>query len=293
MIRLLAATALSLALAAPAYALEQTHASPRDARVRSVAYEPNNIAVLKTTMGNVLTIKFAPDETIVRVAVPDSARLKDNLYKNFLFLKPERLKDDPANYVLPSQTIVVLTDKGGTTRNYQYEFEAQAAGGDPDTMVDMTYPHDTWVKRQAALRAARERRERQRTRELLQQEANPSAYTGGNGDRNYRYIAQGDRNLAPIWAWDNGFSTYFVFPAMQRIPSIYRIDPSGKEATSDYSVHGDTVMLPGTAPEWRLRDGQTVLDVWNLGYSPYGMSPQTGTASPRVRRVLRTSADGR
>lgn len=114
-----------------------------------------------------------------------------------------------------------------------------------------------------------------------------------DGTRNYRYVARGDRTLTPHWVWDNGYSTAFVFPGMQRIPSLYRIDPDGKEATADFSVHGDTVIAPGTAPEWRLRDGRTVLEIYDLAYNPIGGTPGTHTVSPYVRRVLRTSDHGR
>jgi len=67
---------------------------------------------------------------------------------------------------------------------------------------------------------------------------------------------------------------------MQRMPALFRIDPDGKEATSDYSVHGDTMIAPSTAQLWRLRDGQTVLEVYDLAYNPVGKTPSTGTVSP-------------
>ena len=73
---------------------------------------------------------------------------------------------------------------------------------------------------------------------------------------------------------------------------MFRIDPDGKEATADYSVHGDTVIAPGTAREWRLRDGQTVMEIYDLGYNPIGQTPGTGTVSPYVQRRLKGGGNG-
>ena len=51
------------------------------------------------------------------------------------------------------------------------------------------------------------------------------------------------------------------------MPSIYQINPDGKEAVATYSVHGDTMIATGTAYMWRLRAGGTVLDIYNWGYT--------------------------
>ena len=60
---------------------------------------------------------------------------------------------------------------------------------------------------------------------------------------------------------------------MQRLPSLFRVNPDGKEATSNYSVHGDTMIATGTAQLWRVRDGQT---------SPrYSISASTRSAKPQ------------
>jgi type IV secretion system protein VirB9 len=79
---------------------------------------------------------------------------------------------------------------------------------------------------------------------------------------------------------------------MQRIPSVFRINPDGKEATADYSVHESTVIAPGTAQEWVLRDGNTVLAIYDLTYNPMGSTPGTHTISPSVVRAVREDKDG-
>ncbi len=107
------------------------------------------------------------------------------------------------------------------------------------------------------------------------------------GDRNWHYVAQGDRSILPLEVFDNGFSTVFRFPGNVRIPSVFMIDPDGKEATANYAVKGDLVQVDSVARGWRLRDGQTVLCIWNRAFNPVGQNPETGTTSPNVQRVVR------
>jgi type IV secretion system protein VirB9 len=89
--------------------------------------------------------------------------------------------------------------------------------------------------------------------------------------------------------FDNGFSTVFRFPGNVRVPSLFVINPDGKEATANYAVKGDLVQTESVARQWRLRDGDTVLCIFNRGYDPVGENPQTGTTSPNVQRVTKGS----
>ena len=162
---------------------------------------------------------------------------------------------------------------------------------DIDYVVRFRYPLDEAAKRRAAAKLAEEKAQKQETELLLQQQTSTFSANPWLGDRNYRYLARGAQSLTPSLVWDDGYSTAFTFPAMQRMPALFRVNPDGKEATSDYAVHGDTMIAPGTAQLWRLRDGQTVLEVLDLAYSPTGQTPDTGTVSPYVRREVK-GADG-
>ena len=105
----------------------------------------------------------------------------------------------------------------------------------------------------------------------------------------------------PVWSanpssprpdvWDDGQSTFFRFPGNMRIPAFFVINPDGKEAVADYTVNAQThiVTVHQTAPEFRLRDGDSVLCLTNHHYDPIGQNPGTGTTSPDVERVLRAS----
>jgi type IV secretion system protein VirB9 len=291
----LTGTALLLALAAPAWALEKTRASKEDARVRTVIYQPGNVVPLKAPMGMSMMIVFGPAEHILKVAVSDSVRLstdvikdRDNRLANYLFLKAHPIKGDPPGYVLPPEPLQVVTELNGVLRHYQFEFEAQPAGGDPDYTVSFAYPHDAWARRQRALRAARARRERAETEALLRHETDVSGSTGGfSGARNFAYEARGDAVLAPRWVYDTGANTYFDFPALQHIPAVFRGRCGAREATADVSIHADLVIATGTEPAWCLRDGRSALEIYDLAWTPQGATPATGTISPFVQRTLK------
>jgi type IV secretion system protein VirB9 len=83
----------------------------------------------------------------------------------------------------------------------------------------------------------------------------------------------------------------FQFPGNERIPGIFVVDPDGKEATASYSVSAGNVEVGQTAREFRLRDGNTVLNVYNLGYNTVGQNPGTGTTSPDISRIVTGNAD--
>lgn len=283
---------MGLAVAPQAHADQTPAAGQYDSRIRYVAYNPGQVVHLSTIVGATMVVSFAPDETVTSVAETDSLHLAAVPKGNYLFLKPSA--------ALTLQPIIVLTQRSdGSLRRYVFEIETVNAPSTADGAkgvfyaVQFTYPAD--AAKAAAARAAREARKveqlnQQALRRATQMAANAvlqDEQTNPNaGPRNYRYVAQGDRSLAPVAVWDNGYSTLLQFAGNERIPSIFVIDPDGKEATASYAVNGDIVQLDQTAREWRLRDGGTVLNIYNLGYQSVGGNPETGTTSPDVSRVV-------
>ncbi len=281
-----------MAVARGAYADQTPDAGHYDSRMRYVAYNPGQVVHLSTIVGVTMVVSFAPDETVTSVAETDSLHLAAVPKGNYLFLKPSA--------ALTLQPIIVLTQRpDGALRRYVFEIEtvdtpptADGAAG-VFYSVQFTYPAD--VAKAAAARAAVEAKKVAVLNRLAlaraTQTAAQSAFQNEQNDpyagpRNYKYVARGDRSLAPLAVWDNGYSTLLQFAGNARIPSIFVIDPDGKEATASYAVNGDIVQLDQTAREWRLRDGGTVLDIYNLGYQSVGGNPETGTTSPDVSRVV-------
>lgn len=257
-----------------------------DPRMRSLAYDPNQVVRLSTAVGATLVIRFGSSETVTAVAVSNSKDLAALPRGNYLFFK--------ASQILPSQPVIVLTASDAGMRRYVFSISTKAMSRldqeQPDLYysVQFSYPDDEAAARrkEAEQKAATRRRRaeveyQQRTLEVLKRPAADPA------SDNWHYVAQGDRSLLPIEVFDNGFTTVFRFPGNVRIPSIYTINPDGKEATANYSVKRDYLEVPVVSREWRLRDGSTVLCIWNTAYNPVGRKPDTGTVRPDVRRVLR------
>ena len=328
----LAAAVLVFALVGPAGAAEQPHAGSADTRIRYVAYDPGNVVELWSTPGAVMVVQFADDETVIDVAASDSHNLISGPRQNFLFWKfkgclipqpvlvltrtaagklrrydfqvethPEVCGPvatasgaDPHSFGRgPVMTASAGADPPASGPDLRYiSADDLAAGADVSYTVVFRYPGDDRARREAAARAARERAAKAEAALLLKQQTQWPSGDPYDGTRNYRYAARGDAGLTPRSVWDNGYSTAFVFPAQQRIPALFRIDPDGKEATADYSVHGGTVIASGTAREWRLRDGQTVMEIYDLGYNAAGQTPGTGTVSPYVQRTLKGGGNG-
>ena len=295
------AASLSALPGVPAWCEEAPKpASKLDSRMRVIAYDPNQVVHLATAAGTTLVIRFGGDETVVKVAVDDSLHLKSAPEGNFLFLKSAT--------ALPLQPVYVLTE-GPEHRLRRYVFELAVnepgplANNAPDVYysVQFTYPLDEAAARRAkeladAQQAAADARKEAAAAEaraaanelkLAHQQIEHEARDPASGNRNWKYIAQGDRSILPLEVYDNGFSTVFRFPGNVRVPGVFQINPDGKEATSNYSVKGTLVEVDSTARQWRLRDGGTVLCIWNLAYDPVGHNPGTGTTSPAVTRELK------
>jgi type IV secretion system protein VirB9 len=280
-------------LSSPAWAEQDPVSGQEDARMRYLAYDPDQVVHLSTAVGATLVVGFGANETVTAVAVTDSKDLKAMPKGSFLFFKSQE--------ALPLQPVIVLTStEGGGMRRYVFEITtvpATSLGVNAPGVyysVQFTYPADEAERQRtlAAAQAARDlaasqARKAQYQLRLAHQKMEQEATDPFSGDRNWHYIAQGDRTLLPLEVFDNGYSTVFRFPGNVRIPSVFVINPDGKEATPNYSVKGDLVQVDSVARSWRLRDGQTVLAVWNQAFDPVGKNPDTETTSPNVRRVVK------
>jgi type IV secretion system protein VirB9 len=259
----------------------------KDARMRTVTYDPSQVARVLTAVGSALVVSFSPDESITAVAVSDSKDLMAIPRGNFLFMK--------AKTSLPAQPVIVLTSGPNGMRRYVFEVEtatqAESAADSPDIFysVEFDYPEDRAAARKAAQRNRRAVEEQGAiARELAgshDDERGAAGIPHAKGARNFHYVARGNQTLLPVEVYDNGYSTVFRFAGNMRIPAIFRINPDGSEATANYSVKGDSVIVGAVASGWRLRDGNTVLCVLNRAYDKIGSSPGTNTTSSRVERV--------
>ena len=279
-------------LSLPAFANQLPKHGAQDTRMRYVSYDSGQVVHLSTEINATLVVGFSDKETVSAVAETDTTHLSAAPKGNYLFFWPTA--------ALPLQPVVVLTTlPDGKMRRYVFEIETvttPSMGNGVASVyysVQFTYPFEIAAADAAKAAAAEEARLKavQAAQQAAIQTALQKPVVDGAVDgRNWRYIARGDRSLTPIAVFDNGYSTVFRFPENERIPAIFVVNPDGKEATAPYSVTGGYAQVGMTAREFRLRDGNTVLEVFNLGYDTMGVNPATGTVSKDVERVVKTGA---
>lgn len=281
-------TCTLLALTQNAVAEDAPLAGRFDPRMRYLSYNPDQVVRLSTAVGATMVVTFGAGETVTSVAVSNSKDLAALPRGNYLFFK--------ASKALHPQPVIVLTTGDMGMRRYVFSISSKPMDNldkqqsDLYFSVQFGYPADeAAARRKVAAQQDEVNRSRaawryqQRARDLLNiplSEAYPGAH-------NWHYVAQGNQSLKPSEVFDNGHTTVLRFPANTRIPSIYTVNPDGSEAAANYVVKGNYIEISSVARGWKLRDGRTVLCIWNTNYDPVGRNPGTGTVRPDVERVVR------
>lgn len=271
------AVAAALVVTCPGYAEQSPRPGGYDPHVHLVAYNRMNVVRIVGSPTNSTEITFAPGETITQVAIGDAECWLAQPAGNLLFIKPTEVR-------LPTNMQVVTRTPAGDTRSYQFHLIAAQRSPEQGTRamfaVTFTYPGDERAARGAErARAEAAAREREAEAELS------SAWA--IGPRNWRYVAQGSRQIEPAEVSDNGRQTAFRFPGNMRVPAIYTVAPDGSETIVPHTMIGDEAVIQTTAGMFILRDGQEVLRIVNQGFDPVGRNPGTGTGTPDLTRTIR------
>lgn len=108
---------------------------------------------------------------------------------------------------------------------------------------------------------------------------------------NIQYMMRGDRALAPTALWDDGRFTYFKYATARDLPTIFTKLPDGGEATANFHMEGDTVVVHEVSKSFVIRYGQSALDIRNDGYSPDGHYNRAGSSVPGSARIARDHTD--
>ena len=261
----------------------QAEVTPRsggfDDRVYVVDYNPLNVVRVVGSPTNSTQIIFAGREEITQVAIGDADAWLAQPTGNLLFIKPLELH-------AATNMQVVTKRPDGSNRSYQFRLVAARRGVTGESTaffaVNFVYPDD-----ERAERAAQEAQQAAVTAEKAAAARLADAW--GEGSRNWRYIAQGSALIEPTEVSDNGRQTAFRFPGNMRMPTIYAVAPDGTETIVAYTMVGDTTVTQTTARAFVLRDGQEVLRIVNQGFDPVGRNPGTGTGSPELTRLIRSS----
>jgi len=287
------AVALALvAASAPAFAEQNPTPGARDPRVRTIAWDPNNVVRLEAADLRSTMLQFGADETVDIVAIGDPNGWAWNKARNLLFIKPTLSPADPSYALRVHTNMQVVTLKpSGEQRIYVFELIARPAPGSTDQPImalNMTYPSDvTAAKRKAAAEAAATHDEDVARQRLM------VGYQSGPG-RRWEYVGRGSPEIEPAdVSYDPiGNTTAFRFAGNSAQPAIWKGQCNKSDQLSQIENYlGDIVVVQGGAPFWCLRLGEnTVFEVAAIRFDPVGQNPDTGTTSPDVvRRIKRAS----
>lgn len=319
--KLLLATAAVILACGSAQALQKPRPAmgPNgDPHVQIADYIPGEQTLVVGAVGRSVTMTFGPTEHIQRVILemagtvngqsvpapwegPDGGSLNQNPLGNVLPLWAVRAGHSAAQ--------VVTKDDEGTTR--VYPFLLVALPPQPDSCGD----DDCDDPRLASALTFQSAPVKKRTVDpvLVAQQASARLKAAEArlktdifyGVRNWKYKAQGKLNaqtlLNPDQVSDNAQVTGFLYNGNRKLPSFYVVERDGSErqvtptpgpnglALIYQAVPGCRDMLP-SCEHFRLRSGDKVVDLWNVSdESPAGVNPATGTISPEVVRVVKTS----
>lgn len=256
-----------LAVSTASLAEQKPTSGVYDARIKTVDYNSMNVVRIVGHFGYSTDIEFDPGEKIVSVALGDTLAWAVAPVENHIFVKPRE----------PNATtnMTVITNK----RVYQFALIGSMDSHDPRTnyyyQVRFEYPKEAEAIEVAKLDAA----------------AVKAKLDVNDKPRNWNYWGCGPWSIRPTKVYDDGRFTYFTFPADQKVPAVYIVNPDGSESLTNGTMRGDQFVVFTTAKKFVLRSGNTVGCVQNRSYNPYGVYTPTNTTSPDVRRVLRANVE--
>ena len=258
----------------PAYASETPVPGGKDARVRNVNYDPDQVVTIVGSFRHAIEIQFGPGETVTQAALGDTVSWQIAPVGNIVFLKPRERA--------AGTNLIVVTNAGGAPRTYHFNLTL----GTGETMYGVRFRYPREERAMAALQV-----------QLAQAQAAKSVETNVaqaaldhaviEGTRNMNYTVQGDSALQPTEISDNGEFTVLRYPGHADIPSIFAVDVDGTETIVPYDVREDFVVIHAVYRQLRLRRGTTVLCVYNEAPLRNDRGDRTGTVSNVVERKVK------
>ena len=234
---LFAACVLTTAVASSALATQTPRPGAVDPRIRTVAYDADQVVRLTGYFGIQTMLEFAPDERIENVSIGDAMgwQVTPNKKANLLFLKP---LDRTA-----ATNMTVVTDRR------RYVFELVVAAPKASTK-DLAYVVRFLVPAPAPVAVAA-----------------PSPPPAAPVARNNAYSVKGDAAIQPAKVFDDGAATYFAWPERADLPAVFVVGADGVEGLANAVVRDGYLVVDQLAPRFVLRSGKSSLTVTNGAFS--------------------------
>jgi type IV secretion system protein VirB9 len=231
-----------------------------DARIRTAAYDSNEVYRLRGFVGYQIDLEFEPGETFVGLGSGDLEGLAFVGQENHLFLKPKAGK--------VATNLTVLTSR----RHYQFDYSASSQRpGEDDLVYALRFTYAPSTAKFAAEAAAK------RLDSQLEGASN-------NRTRNIDYWYCGEHTLRPAAASDDGVHTRLTFAANSDLPAIFVRNEDDSESLLNFNVDAGDVVIHRVAQRFILRRGKLTGCVVNRGFAGGGKRLESGTVAPEVER---------
>lgn len=232
MIRTVSFTALALLAATPAF-------GATDSRIRSVAYDPEQIVRIVGKSGIQSTIEFAADEKIENVAVGDSSKwqITPNRRASLLFVKP---------VAAHSRTnMTVVTDK----RTYMFDLVAGEASASAVYALKFSYPNE---KKTEPPKPAQQ---------VVAANTRPTGAAIAE-KLHFDWKSNGNKALLPARVFDDGSSVYLAWDKETPLPAILTQNEDKQEGPVNYQLRGEYIVIAPVPANLVLRYGKRSAALW-------------------------------
>ena len=209
-----------------------------DSRIRTLAYDANEIVKIHGKTGIQSTIEFASDEKIENVAVGDSSawQITPNRRASLLFVKPLNARS--------RTNMTVVTDR----RTYMFDLVAGDTSGSAIYALKFSYPNEKSVK--AAVQPT-------------QQAAAIASSPVMTADKlHFDWKSKGHSKLTPDRMFDDGASLYLAWDKETPLPAILTQSEDRKEGPVNYRMSGDYIVISPIPQNVVLRYGSRVAVLW-------------------------------
>ncbi|MDM0022684.1 TrbG/VirB9 family P-type conjugative transfer protein [Variovorax saccharolyticus] len=236
-----------------------------DARIRVVAYNPDDVVELQGYVGFQIHMQWAEGEEFVNLGSGDNAAFDVGAERNHFFIKPREAR--------ATTNLTVLTNR----RAYHFDYVVAAAaptGKAARRMVysiRFTYPGDD-------ARAAAAERERLATEARMKKAV-------AERPRNNDYWFCGSATLKPMGAYDDGVQTRLRFQTRSEFPALFVQNDDGSESLLNFNIEDDEVVIHRVARRFVLRRGKLVGCVVNQSFAGGGARTRSSTSIPGVERT--------
>lgn len=323
--RTLTLALLASTIATSAYALDTPVPGKAEPRCRQAEYDSANIVPITTYVGRAGIIRLDTPERIEKFGAGLSAEESPVWVPN---PKPGENGGTPSalHSVLPfsglrvgstNVYIISLMPDDVTEHTYIIDVTVKPAlkkgDDDSDATYCLQYTYKEQAKQAKIQQAAAAAPQRRRDLEQEKAEARLAVDCPFYGEQNFKYLAIGDKAIAPTQASDNYTCTAFRYPGNLPKPAVFIADsaawcdlskppPDWYLKAPERSVRADAkddfLIIHETAAHFRFRMGNQsetgqenghVADSSNCGFNPFRGNPGTGTESPNVVRQILTA----